>query len=764
MTMEKPPKGLFYYLTADQDFTKPDVGNDQVWELSTGNNSPRALSISTSYGLRAKRMLLFPRFALGDTFVLDPDEYHSFPVVEFSSTNFLTLSFKPYLSLDVLLRVWVPDSQAICGQICLTNSGEKTLSIGLDWLCLLTPFPDGTPMNPVQMGINKVLQGSTSGVFPVFYMTGGPEESDSPYPGLNVRIVLSPGITRNVTWVLASRDSTEASFARARHYSSKLLENEQLTVEMRDRRSFVEITTSDSLHQPKLRESQVQASRLIMPPVKKFTHPTYLTERSTETGNNPNLEILETASGWSGQKLLDTWLMMENLLPANPEAVQGFIENHLMTAIEGGEVDLVANCNLRRSGLLAPPILNWLTLELQPYQKDDEWLITVLPQLEAFLSHWVKIEGNGLDPLIKGWSHPAQLGIEVLLTPAEDDNPGYFPSLNSPEDILLQTLLTREIESYIELSRRGESSPNLEKYENVLKYLKAGITVKFQDALSSAIENSPKTTKITEAVIPLTHNGSTSMNRDLPLPATINIKFKVNQPLTNDFCGTLYGEGLTGRITEEFTTQSLVWMGATGFYTTRNTYTKLNSINLKGWPEVNQGWVQLGASQRDNIMQFLPLWSGVPSQVVVDALLKTQNLEQFFSPGGLTFRTSAKPGNAQRIPSFLAGMIIEGLLRYGKTSEATKVFEHHFLGSAAMEKAGSIEALIPIKLYLKLLGIQKLTLKELVLADFIKKSEPVTVQYNKIRLKLMQDHVDIDLGAEGHFTVNTPGPQRILLA
>ena len=68
-----------------------------------------------------------------------------------------------------------------------------------------------------------------------------------------------------------------------------------------------------------------------------------------------------------------------------------------------------------------------------------------------------------------------------------------------------------------------------------------------------------------------------------------------------------------------------------------------------------KGWVQLGASQHNNIMQFLPLWSGVPSQVDVDALLKTQSLDQFFSPGGLTFSPLQNPAMLKESPpSWLA--------------------------------------------------------------------------------------------------------------
>jgi hypothetical protein len=234
MSIRPSHQGIRQILTADQRFTHIDVLNDQVWELCIGSCEPKAISLSTTYGLRARGLHLHPEFSSENFTASDPEEYHVFPKVEFSSSNIICLAFSPFQFIDAKMRIWVPDSHSILSQMTITNSSNKTRTVEVDWICKLSPLPGGKPMLPSQMGINKILQGETAGIFPVFYLTGGPQESNSVYPGLCIKMVLMPGASRQVTWVLVSLDSTDASFLQARHYSSKNLEIEQFKIGMAD--------------------------------------------------------------------------------------------------------------------------------------------------------------------------------------------------------------------------------------------------------------------------------------------------------------------------------------------------------------------------------------------------------------------------------------------------------------------------------------------------------------------------------------------------
>ena len=50
-----------YILSADARFTPPNYIDDQIWELNLSTGEPAALSLRTTYGLRVRRMRMFPR-------------------------------------------------------------------------------------------------------------------------------------------------------------------------------------------------------------------------------------------------------------------------------------------------------------------------------------------------------------------------------------------------------------------------------------------------------------------------------------------------------------------------------------------------------------------------------------------------------------------------------------------------------------------------------------------------------------------------------
>jgi len=103
-------------LSADVRFSLPDVMNDQVWELSTAGNQPRALSLLTTYGFRASRMHVFPAFTLEEQVVTDPTEYEKYPEIIYSSTNFTLVKFSPFQFIDVYYRLWVRSKDAAHAQ------------------------------------------------------------------------------------------------------------------------------------------------------------------------------------------------------------------------------------------------------------------------------------------------------------------------------------------------------------------------------------------------------------------------------------------------------------------------------------------------------------------------------------------------------------------------------------------------------------------------------------------------------------------------
>jgi len=125
-------------------------------------------------------------------------------------------------------------------------------------------------------------------------------------------------------------------------------------------------------------------------------------------------------------------------------------------------------------------------------------------------------------------------------------------------------------------------------------------------------------------------------------------------------------------------------------------------------------------------------------------------------------------------PAYLLGLIVEGLLRYEKIHLADQVFKQHFINKyfikddipiAALNAANLIlDDLVPVRLFLKLNGVSRITDREVILSHFIKrKQDAVTVQYNKLELRLKPYLTEIHTQSGDVIYLNRAGPNRVIL-
>ena len=744
-----------HLLAADVAFCKPDILNDQLWELSAGSGVIRAVSLSTSFGLRAKRFQFFPRFRLGDNTVTDPNEFIELPIIHFDSTNFINLGLKPFKSIDVTARFWVPESQVICGQYTFQNSSDRAFPVTISLLCLLVPLAGGSPMLPVQMGINRVLQGETSDLKPLLYMTGGPEDAQDTFPGLSAQLLLTPGKPRSINWVLASRESTQTSLMRARHYSASQLDEVQLTIEMRDKQKMLKFDSGDPSVQACLYDSQRQALQLLMPGVAEFDHATYVKERNTDGGYLPSTAVLDLQSAWSGQTVWDTWLMMQNLLPGNSGLAKGLIENHFRGQSENGTVDMQLNAMLRPTGYSAPPLLNTLVLELSAYLDEPKWLYSIFPRLSSFLNYWVFTEPDEPSFSIRGWQHPLQTGFAPISSSRETTLFSFIPDVRTPDDALLLSMLYRELKSYQQLAHLLEQQEDFDFAQSRLENVTARLRKLIFDA-QPALE-SPDSPLFTFG-----ENGKTEIKRRMSSPCKLSLRIVSGQRLPGNFRCVFYGSGPEGKVREELTCDSFTFLGDCGVATTSQVFSVLEAVRLDAWPQENTGWIQPAGGSVSSITRYMPALCGVLTQEEVDTYLASNPLDPFLGPDGLRFTATSEGRPAGNIPRSWAMLILDGLIRYGKFDLAETIFTRQFINSHQKSRPASLDNLIPMNLYLKILGVKRFTNKELILTRSLNQHAPVTVQYKKISVSLEKERVIVDMGPDGQLTITSPGPHHIL--
>ena len=144
----RPDDPLSLQLAADARLAPTDYTDDQIWVLQLQSGNPLALSLSTTYGLRARKMRLFPSFITGKQLITNPTEFVSAPVLEQFFVNYMRVRYQPVPGIEVVSEYWVPDSHVLAGRMTLTNLGSQSNSVRLQLNALLRSLDAGESMRP----------------------------------------------------------------------------------------------------------------------------------------------------------------------------------------------------------------------------------------------------------------------------------------------------------------------------------------------------------------------------------------------------------------------------------------------------------------------------------------------------------------------------------------------------------------------------------------------------------------------------------------
>ncbi len=749
-------------LACDARFGHPDAFNDQVWEARLHKSSVKPISFFTTFGLRSRSMLLYPVFSKMVKLMSQENEIIAEPQITFRTTNFIELAFSPFISIDVILRVWVPASQVLVGQVWIKNSSTATETVEMDWIARLDHTAPGKPMVLEQMGINKVLCGQTGGLFPLFYLSGGPEESSSADPGLHTRSVLAAGADRQVTWVMAAMDSAEGSLQNARQYSSRLLDLEKLKMEMEDRRSFVQISHPESPQPLPFADAQIQAHQLIMPGVNAFLNHTYTRERTPLTPTVSDARFPQLSPAWSGQTLPMLHFLSQVFLPGNPTLLAQLVMNELDAQSEDGSIDMCVNAGNQPTGILAPPLLCSLVERLIPYISDQGWFVNVYPRLENFMHKWVNTEGN------PGFTHPLQTGFFEYAKAGNDSSETFWLKLSSTRNPFLLSLLFKEGKSLLNIARKAGISPS---------GWVADATEQIHASLQSLWDEQTASFSYREILSGESHPGlvlaefsgeeKIKISNRIKPPCTLYVKLQHESSLPSDFNILIAGRA-EGKICKvQLNRRNFVQLGDTHLAIIREPYTAISFLQVKGSPEPIPGLFGIIDLTQTDITSFMPLWAGFTNPDQATKLLQNERFTSFMDETGLWLETGPGVAGNSRVPDFLASFIIEGLLEYGHPDLAMEAYQKHFLSNYSIKsrslEIGKITSLIPILLYLGLNGIREIAQKELILQSSNTPVEPVTVQYGQMEFTIKPNLLILKVPGEAPLVIKTAEPQRIRL-
>ncbi len=773
-------------LAADSRLSIPDYLNDHIWEIVLGGGEPPALSLRTTYGLRAKSMRLFLRFSENGKSVSDPATFALPPTVHRFYPSFITLEYSPLPNIDVATEYWVPQSNAVSGRVTVANKSNATRKIRLEVCTLLNPIA-GQSMTATQIQLVNVLVGETSGLFPVLFLTGGPAHGSAPHPSLFLDLELGPGATRQLTWTQAAANSAQGSFDLARQTAARPWEAERARLELLHSSQTVDIRTGDKDWDAAFALSQTVAFGLFFPPNEQLPHSSIVSARGPDNGYSPKGDGTDYPASWNGQTAFDAYYLA-SVLPVSG-AAQDLLKNFLAVQKEDGEIDGKPGLAGQRGHFLAPPILSSLAWEF--YEKTDsrEFLAKVYPQLLKFFWCWFSPAYDDDRDGLPQWKHILQTGF--------DDNPLFdawhewslgvnISQVHSPA---LEAMLYHEAACLIKMAEQLEQHDLLALLHEQAARLRKSVESTWQPRTGLYHYRDRETGLSLAGKVLVRQQGPGTALTKLKFdgPIRLLIEVQTQSPMAKRPEIRIH-QWSTKPADEVISNSDYQWRNGGLIYTTQKVYPRLAKVSVRGVSDEDTVVIStLDFTSEDHTL-FMPLWAEVPDQQHAQTMIGRALLDasRFNRPYGvpacplLTQPEAEAVSQAVHLPWNL--FIAEGLLKYGFRSDAARLVAHnmtaivqnlkqnrafharyHAENGTGLGERNALTGLAPLGLFLHVLGVQILSSTRVKLEGENPFPWDVTIQYKGLKVIRGLNKTEVFFANGKSVTVTDPTPVLVTM-
>lgn len=752
-----PDHQISLTLSADARLSPTDYINDQIWELAFGNSEPPALSLQTTFGLRARTCRIFPRFIFDGQVINDPAHFYHPITIHQYYPNYIRLSFKPFSCVNVIIEYWVPDSHVIAGRAKINNTTHEVCQFQLEWAELLVPGPNGNRMAATEIGLTTILSGQTAELNPVLFLTGGAQAGKSPYPSLNLSYDIPPHGEQDSQWAHAALPDHNASYRLAREIITSNWNAEFAHIN-RINSQQLEINTGNQDWNTAFYLAQTAANQLILQSTSLCKSPSFVYSRHSDQGFSLLMDGSDYNHLWNGQTALDTYYLTNFILPTSPELLKGMLDNFLATQTRRGEIDWKPGLGGQRSQLLATPLLANMTWQYYEYTGDIEYLKNVFPKLLNFFFSWFTSAHDRDNDLIPEWDQSIQTGYE--------EHPQFsytYPwstgiDITTVESPDLISYLYHECQSLINIAKQIRNDEEINRLASIANQLKSAVEQMWSDqhACYNYRDRDSHISSQPELLGELMGAGVMEIHKELLQPLRPIIHFYSKREGTLPVQIFIHGITTTGshRI-DHIPTNRMHWHLGSGYVTSEYLYKTIEQIEITGISNDVEVTAQSASITSIDQTLLLPLWAGIPPEDKAKILinLTIMNKKRFLSPFGL--RTCIEMENLRDFPEDFFGihlpritLILGGLVRYGERKKAAEVFTrlmkavvqslkqdmkfHQFYHSETGKPFGTINSLtslIPKGLFLEILGLRIISSSKIEISGSNPFPWPVTIKY-----------------------------------
>ncbi len=752
-------------IAADVRLTTPSYTDDQIWELGLGGGDPPALSIETTYGLRARGMRIFPSFGWDDQSVTDPALYNASPAVQRFFPNYLRLALQPFPDLQVTAEYWIPDSHTLAGRLTLRNTSDRRRRARLRLHAVLKPAGDGSPMGGTTFEGVHALMGKTASLVPVIFLAGGASAEQAAHPALRVEADLEPGEGKAYPWAHVGLADPQASFDAARAIAAVSWDAAIARLELTNA-GLVQVETGDPDWDAALAFSQKVALGAFVGPTARLPSPSFVLSRAPNRGYSAQGDGSDYGLGWDGQTAAHAYLSVQQILAAAPELAQGIIRNFLATQDAQGRVDWKPGLGGQRSGNLSAPLLATLAWRIYQHTEDHAFLQETFPRLLEFFEAWFdKTHDRDLDGHPE-WDHTLQAAFDDWPAFVRWHTWGQGLDITKAETPDLAAYLYREARALTAMASVLQEPEPVERLQARMARLQEAMEAAWSDEracyhhLDRDLHTATPGLRLGEGKGEFV----LEVKRTFDPPARILIRSRGTEGLSHAVQVFLHGRGRRGRgRVERLTERRFQWFWVFGTATSEKTYAELERIEVRGLSAEFETEIWAADYRREDQTCLLPLWAGIPDARRAEDLVRRALLDEkrFWRPFGIPCCSVQDPayvpdnqGGAGGVWMFWNTLLGEALVAYGYLEEAADLVgrliqatvhtlkrDHAFREAYNAEEPGGIGdrdhlwGVAPLGLFLEVLGVRLISPRKVVLRPRNPFPWPVTIRWRGLTLR-----------------------------
>ncbi|MAT43409.1 MAG: hypothetical protein CL609_13815 [Anaerolineaceae bacterium] len=747
---------------------------DNTWELQLEGGERGGISIYSTLALRTLSTRLFPIFYKENQIIDKSSDFNNPPVLKKFFSNYALIEYAPFEGLDIQTHIWLPDNQTLLSKSIIKNNAGSAFEGKVNWVMSLTPLETGMAAHLEENNHEFFLLGQAQNAYVAFLLNNGAKPGALSYPSLSLPLQILPEGLSTHQWAFTCHEDKEDLLSKCKSLIQSDFEALTARMGVFQQRDEIIIQSNHVEWDAAFAFSQKNALQFFMPDITEDLPVAILKSRNPEQQNLVYLHELPPIEKLS---ILDVWYLA-GVLPGSFSSIKVIVDRYLR----------FINATEETVTIQPYPILAEMLWKIYEKTEDLAWLKQAYLTSIKSLNFWFTENQDQDQDDIPEWSHALQSQFEQIPIHNYWHPDGIGTNSRWIESPFLASLILNELNRTNQMAEILEITDTKEWIEAKQKKIKTYINdsfhnrkkiFKYRDSITHA---SPSGYKIFETG----QSGIYKINKNLRSDFRLNVKIFFEKETTRKIRIFIHGKTKEGNTVEEISTRQIMWSDQFGVATSKQVYTKINSIEVEALSLSEKVIISVSDYAEEDITSIFPIWNNDISSQRVNHITNRWLIPELLQPFGLPLIPVDKQPKGSdlfnNVDLYLNRFILEGLIKHGQLELASqlytnlmnavvknlKLFKRFYKSYDASDGYGSgdyniVNGLLPVETFLRLIGIGFWSESKIEFTHYNPFDEPIRVQHRAITILCDRDHFKITFPGGDFFQIKGNLPQRFYL-